>query len=278
MGGLESARPSRLPLTGDLHLPELLSLVIAIGMAIASAAGWLFSSSLYPTPESLQSFVANDLVNLFLGLPILLVALALTRRGRLIGLLFWPGALLYVVYNYIAYLVGVPPSAASVAYAGLIVLSLCALAALLSRINAVAVQEQIEGAVFERLSGGALVVFGVLVGLRAVGVITSALMGGVLILTTELGVLVADLTMSVAWIAVGIALWRRRPLGYLLGAGLLFQASMLFVGVIVYFLLQPALAGTPLAVADIAVLAAMSMLCFIPLALVGRGILQRDRT
>jgi hypothetical protein len=64
----------------------------------------------------------------------------------------------------------------------------------------------------------------------------------------------------------------------LLGAGLLFQASMLFVGVIVYFLLQPALAGTPLAVADIAVLAAMSMLCFVPLALVGRGILQRDRT
>ncbi len=278
MGGSESARPSRLPLTGDLHLPELLSLVIAIGIAIASAAGWLFSSSLYPTPESLQSFVANDLVNLFLGLPILLVALALTRRGRLIGLLFWPGALLYVVYNYIAYLVGVPPGSASVAYAGLIVLSLCALAALLSRINAAAVQEQIEGAVFERLSGGALVVFGVLVGLRAVGVITSALMGGVPILATELGVLVADLTMSVAWIAVGIQLWRRRPLGYLLGAGLLFQASMLFVGLIVYFLLQPALAGTPLAVADIAVLAAMSMLCLVPLALVGRGILQRDRT
>jgi len=278
MGRSQPSRPSRLPLNGDLHLPELLSLVIAIGMGIASAAGWLFSSSLYPTPDSLQSFVANDLVNLFLGLPILLIAMALTRRGRLIGLLFWPGALLYVIYNYIAYLVGVPPGAASVAYAGLIVLSLCALAALLSRINAAGVQERIEGAVFERLSGGALVVFGVLVGLRAVGVITSALRGGVPILTTELGVLVADLTMSVAWVAVGIQLWRRRPLGYLLGAGLLFQASMLFVGLIVYFLLQPALAGTPLAVADIAVLAAMSMVCFIPLALVGRGILQRDRT
>jgi hypothetical protein len=277
MGRSQPARPSRLPLTGDLHLPEMLSLVIAIGMGIASAAGWLFSSSLYPTPDSLQSFVANDLVNLFLGLPILLIAMALTRRGRLIGLLFWPGALLYVIYNYIAYLVGVPPGAASVAYAGLIVLSLCALAALLIRINAAGVQERIEGAVFERLCGGALVVFGVLVGLRAVGVITSALRGGVPILTTELGVLVADLTMSVAWIAVGIQLWRRRPLGYLLGAGLLFQASMLFVGLIAFLLLQPLLANVPLALTDVLVVSVMGLICFVPLVLFARGVGLSDR-
>ncbi|MCJ7512861.1 MAG: hypothetical protein MUO23_07815 [Anaerolineales bacterium] len=277
MGGSEPARPSRLPLTGDLHLPELLSLVIAIGTAIASAAGWLFSSSLYPTPESLQSFVANDLVNLFLGLPILLVAMALTRRGRLIGLLFWPGALLYVLYNYIAYLVGVPPGPASVAYGGLIVLSLCALAVLLSRINGAAVQNRIEGAVFERLSGGALVVFGVLVGLRALGVITSALVNALPIPATELGVLVADLILSVAWIAVGIQLWRRRPLGYSLGAGLLFLASMLFVGLIAYLLLQPLLANVPLALADVLVVSLMGLIGFGPLALFARGVARSDR-
>jgi hypothetical protein len=277
MGRSEPARPGRLPLNGGLHLPELLSLVIAIGMAIASAAGWLFSSSLYPTPESLQSFVANDLVNLFLGLPILLVAMALTRRGRLIGLLFWPGALLYVLYNNVAYLVGVPPGAASVAYGGLIVLSLWALAVLLSRINAAAVQARIEGAVFERLCGGALIVFGALVGLRAASVITSALMSGVPILTTELGVLVADLLLSVAWIAVGIQLWRRRPLGYLLGAGLLFQASMLFVGLIAFLLLQPLLANVPLALTDVLVVSLMGLLCFVPLSLFARGVVLSDR-
>jgi hypothetical protein len=33
-------------------------------------------------------------VNLLLGAP------ALTRRGRLLGLLFWPGGLFYATYNY----------------------------------------------------------------------------------------------------------------------------------------------------------------------------------
>jgi hypothetical protein len=37
--------------------------------------------------------VANNVGNLVIGLAILLGAMGLARRGRLIGLLFWPGAL-----------------------------------------------------------------------------------------------------------------------------------------------------------------------------------------
>lgn len=88
--------------TRDLTLAYRFSLVIALLMAGASLAGALYQGSLYPNDELRRSFVPNDVANLFIGLPILLGSVWLTRRGALLGLLLWPGSLLYVVYNYIA--------------------------------------------------------------------------------------------------------------------------------------------------------------------------------
>ena len=124
-----------LPVRGDLKLPTALSLLVAILMALASLAGWLSPSTLYPTEEAIQSFVANDMVNLVLGLPILLGSMAAARRGRLIGLLFWPGGLLYAFYNYLAYLVGVPMAWPWLLYLPLVLLSLTALILLVSRLE-----------------------------------------------------------------------------------------------------------------------------------------------
>jgi len=246
-------------------------------MAVASLAGWFFSSALYPTEEALQSFAANDIVNIFIGVPILLGSMALARRGKLIGLLFWPGGLLYPLYNYLAYLVGVPIGWASLAYLALILASLIALILLLGGMDAGAIQARLQGAVHERLGGGALAVFGVFVVLRDLGVLVSAQTDPSVNLALELPVLVADLVLSVVWIGVGVQLWRRRALGYTLGAGLLFQASMLFVGLIAFLLLQPVLTDVPLAMVDVVVVALMGLICFVPLALFTRGVIHRER-
>ena len=203
--------------------------------------------------------------------------MAAARRGKLIGLLFWPGGLLYVFYNYLAYLVGVPMGWPWLLYLPLVLASLTALLVLLRLIDGDTVRAGLQGKVHERFGGGALVLFGVFVVARDVGVLFSARTDTAIDLALELPVIIADLVLSIAWIIVGVQLWRRRPVGYTLGPGLLFQGSMLFVGVIAYFLMQPLLAGTPLAVVDIIVLAVMSLLCLLPLALVVRGILRRDR-
>ena len=42
------------------------------------------------------------------GLPILLGSMWLARRGKLIGLILWPGALLCVPYNDIVYVCALP--------------------------------------------------------------------------------------------------------------------------------------------------------------------------
>ena len=94
---------NRLPIRGNLVTIQILSLLIAILMTVASVAGLFARASIYPTEELVQSFVPNDVVNLFIGLPILLGSMYLAWHGKLVGLLCWPGALFFVTYTYLAY-------------------------------------------------------------------------------------------------------------------------------------------------------------------------------
>lgn len=91
-----------------LSLAYAVSLLIAGLIFIVSVAGLLFWTDVYPTDELLESFVPTDVVNLFIGLPILLVSMGLAWRGRLIGLLLWPGALFFVLYTYLIYTLAMP--------------------------------------------------------------------------------------------------------------------------------------------------------------------------
>ena len=74
---------AHLPVTRDLALAYALSLVVTLMMGVASAAGLLYTTNLYPTQEPLKTFVANDVVNLFIGLPILLGSMWLARGDHL---------------------------------------------------------------------------------------------------------------------------------------------------------------------------------------------------
>src|SRR6266545_5600548 len=102
-------RPT-LPIKHDLTLAYRVSLVIAVLMTVASVAGLVFGSAgLYGVePRLVQVSRGGDAANLVVGLPILLGSLWLARRGSLIGLLLWPGALFYMLYTYALYLVGAP--------------------------------------------------------------------------------------------------------------------------------------------------------------------------
>jgi uncharacterized membrane protein len=98
-----------MPIKHRLGLLTAATLIIALLMMILAAAGIVMQNVVYPTEDLRQSFAANDWVNLLLGLPILLISLRLAWRGKLLGLLFWPGALFFVVYNAIAYVFALPP-------------------------------------------------------------------------------------------------------------------------------------------------------------------------
>jgi hypothetical protein len=253
------------------HLSTIFTLSIAIAglMTSLSLTGLLFPLETYPNEELRQSFVTNDVVNLLIGLPALLSALWLLRLGKLPGLLGLPGALFYVTYNAIAYAAAMPLTWLFFVHLGLVILSVAAIFLLLSSVDGAAVQARLQGCVAERFGAGVLVGFGALFFLRAVAEFFDGAAG-----MAEFGVLVADGLTTPFWILGGLYLWRKQPPGYVSGAGLLFQASMLFVGLLTFFILQPFVAGVPFPMADFIVILAMGLVVFVPFGLFLRGLIS----
>lgn len=264
-----------LPIKHKLALVYASTFLIAILMTTVSVAGLLYRTTLYPTEELCRAFVSNDVVNLFVGLPILLGSMWLTWRGKLVGLLCWSGALFYVLYNYIVYAFALSPNWAFLFYLALVTLSTYLLISLVASIDGKVVHQQLTGAVPERLAGGILVSLGLLFFLRAIGVIVNALANGTLMTETELATNISDFFVTPAWVIGGILLWRRKELGYVAGLGLLFQASILFIALIIFLLLQPFLTAAPFAIADVIIIFVMGLICFIPFVLFARGVMAK---
>jgi hypothetical protein len=249
-----------------------LTAAAALFLAAASLAGLLAPLRLYPSRELLRSFMPNDAINLVVGLPILLGTMLTARRGRLLGLLFWPGALFFVLYSYLIYLFAMPLTAAYLLFllpalsggAGFLLLVL--------RMDGTALKRRIGYSVPVRIPGGVLAGFGIAFFVRAAVIAGEALAAGQALPRTESGLLAADLLISLTWIVGGIQLWRRSPFGLAAGPGLLFQAAMLFLGLIGVLLLQPPLTGVQLAAADLLGSLLLGVICFVPLGLLIRGI------
>lgn len=252
------------------------SLAIAIFIASASIVALLYPDVIYPTEEVRRLSIPNELVNLLVVLPSLLGSIWLTRRGRLAGLLFWPGALFVIFYNSLAAVIILPVNIGFLLNLLLLALSSYTMIALIAVIDAGAVRRQLAGAVPERLAGGALMVWGSLFALLVFGALIDPLLQSTAVAIHDRALHVADLMIAPALILGGYLLWRRRALGYVVGAGLLFQVNMLFVGVIVVLVLQPLLSSGPLPVADIVVLAAMWFVGLVPFALFLRGIWSKE--
>lgn len=265
-------KTTHFPLIQNLAWLTGASVLIAVLMSVASLSGIFFANVLYPGANLRRSFLSNDVVNLGLGLPILLGSVFLARKGNWFGGLFWPGVLLYVAYNYIAYAVAMPFTWQFVLYLILALLSGLTVYWLLKSLDVETIRQGLRGQVAERFCAGVLVGFGLLFFVMRLGILFQQQAG------PETAVAVADLLTMPLWVAGGILLWRKQAFGYACGAGLLFQASMLFIGLLVFFALQPLLAGIPFPLEDFVVIAAMGALCFVPFGLFVRGILRLQRS
>jgi hypothetical protein len=98
----------------------------------------------------------------------------LTRRGKLIRLLFWSGALFYVLYIYISYLFGMPFNVLFLPYLTIVTLSVYTMIGLVASIDGEAVHQRLTGVVPARTAGGILAGLAILFILRVIGVELSA--------------------------------------------------------------------------------------------------------
>jgi len=253
-----------------------LSVLAALILAGASAAGLLLPDQAYADEALVQAFLVNDVVNLVIGLPMLLGSLWAAARNRLLGLLFWPGALFFIIYNYIVYVFAMPLNWAFLLHLVLLTISIYALILLLAAIHPDVVQQKLAGRVREKLCGGALMFLGVLMTLQVLGALAGE-MNHPDIERTALALHTSDMILAPAAFLGGLLLWRRQPVGYVISLGLLFQLSMLFIGLEVLFILEPWMLRTPFRAVDFIVILVMGIPAFLPGFLYIRGVLAAEK-
>jgi hypothetical protein len=223
-------------------------------------------------------FRAHDLFNLVVGLPALLAAVWLARRGSDNSLLLWPGVLVYILYTYTTYLVGAPFGPLFLAYILLVVLEALVAADVLTSVESHALRDRLIGAVPARSIGALQVAFALMtLAQDATGAISTALAGPSAAAPLARHVWTADLAIEVpAMLFGGVLLWRRTPLGYTVGAGLLLQFGLTPLALAVIIFLQPWLTGSPAELGLVTGLLLFAVLSFAPLVFFLRGGARRQ--
>ena len=262
---------SRLQITSNLTLAYVLSLVVAFLMSVASVAGLLVGNHIYPASQ-VASNTGTDALNLVVGLPMLMGSLWLARRGSLIGLLCWPGALFYVVYVYTFYVLDVPFNALFLPYVVLVTLSVYTTIGLIVSIDGETVRGRLSDHVPARTTGGMLILIALLFTAVDTVLIGTALASHTSVDPTTHASWIVDFTVELpALLIVGILLWRHEVLGYVAAPGLLLQGGVLNAGFALVLVLQAILGAAPLNVPFAAIVFVIGALSFILLAFFVRG-------
>ena len=230
----------------DLKLMYLSSLLVAMIMAIVSIASILYWNVIYPASKATSS-VGTDAFDLVLILPILLISIWLAHRGNLIGLLLWPGTLLYILYIYTFNVIGVPFNELFLLYIVLAALSAYTIIGLVASIDSNAVRRRLADVVPKRAAGGVLIVLAILFIVMDAYAVVAALLSHTPVDIQMQTPWIVDLIVECPVLLIGgVLLWRRTSLGYVAGAGLLLQISALFIGVPVSLVLGALLTGSPI--------------------------------
>jgi hypothetical protein len=276
--GIADSRSAGLPITRDLSLTYAVSLVVALLVAVAAIAGLLFRTTLYPTDELILAYLPVDGFHLVVGLPILLGSMWLARRGKWVGLLCWPGALLYILYSYITNLVGVPFGVLFLPYLLLVTLSAYTTIRLVASIDGEAVRRRLTGVVPARTAGGILVgLTGLFVVINIANIVTT--LANQPASTPDLmPVWIADfLTVVPTCLVGGVLLWRRKALGYVAGAGLLLQYGLLFFALLPVMVFPALYNASAIDGVGIALMLVCGSICLLLLALFVRSAMS-DRS
>jgi hypothetical protein len=239
----------------SLGLAYIGSIVVAVLMTVASVAGLVDSDRTYPGVDValLPLFVGQDALNLLVGLPILFGSMWLARRGALIGLLLWPGALFYVLYDYGYYALGAPFNAFFLIYIALMTLSAYVMIGIVVSIHGAVVHARLAAAVPARLVGGFIAGLAVLFTALWSAISVSTFASGAQLDLVPRVVTIMDLTIQLPALFIGgVLLMRRHALGYVVAAGLLLQAAAYLIGLSVITVLTEVVTGMPFDVVAVA--------------------------
>jgi hypothetical protein len=248
---------------GKLKKAYLFSTITLILFFCNAVISLIFPKTIYNTSELYNAFLINDLVNLIIG-PGLILVMWLTKKKRAIGLFCWSGALLFVIYNHIAYLISVNHFYSYIFNSLILITAAASLLFLTRSLYSENIYNRLKEIVPRKTFGSIILVLGFLFVFRAIFLLVKHYTGMQLLTSPEVGVNFSDFIVCFLWIIAGILILNRKRLGYAFIIGLYFQSSLLFLGLIIFLLLKPLVLYTPFSAIDVGVVAIMSMICIVP--------------
>jgi hypothetical protein len=258
---------------GGIHL--VLTCMIGFLFAGNSIAGIMFSDLVYPIPDIYNSFLPNDYINLFFGIPILILSVVLALRALKIGLAGWAASLMFALYNAIAYLFAVRNTFSMIVSAFIVLLCIVELILMALSLNHETVSAQAPHVRHSRIYGSILIAIGLIFVLRALANIIKSAGGYAGLSLPEVGVNIADVIVCSLWIISGILLIVRQRFGFFAGLISYLHGSILFLSLMAFLIIQPLLCGMKFSVADLAVIGIMSLVLIVPSVLLVRKLSQR---
>lgn len=216
-----------------------LSIIIVILAAVASAGG-LFVDGLYQDNAfTTSAWRGTDFVTLSIAVPLLVVALYLSRRGSLRAQLVWLGMLDFMLYNYAYYLFGTAFNRFFLIYVALFTLSIFALIFGLAKADIQSIGRRFRSKTPVRWIAGYLLLVAVVIGGLWTGQsLSSAISGQPPAFLAKVAhptsvVFALDLSLVVPFLALGgLWLWQRRPWGYVLAAIMSIKGLVYMLGLV----------------------------------------------
>lgn len=204
---------------------RILTILLAISLAVVSVAGAFLPSTYERDSASMAAQGAGqDMVDLFLAVPMLLITFYYASKGNRKGLLLYGGVLVYILYSFVIYAFGVHFNRFFLLYCATLGLSLYAFIIFMRGVRHVELDRWFEGAPVKLIS-----LFLVLVALIFYGLWLSSVLPATFgnSIPEEISdndflvnpIHVIDMAFALPAVLIGaFHVWKKRALGYLIAA------------------------------------------------------------
>jgi hypothetical protein len=213
--------------------PYVLSIALAVDAVFASVGSLIARDVLRGPAVSIGSLQGTALTIVVVGLPVLLVSMALAARGSARALIGWLGALGFVAYQGVLFLFATPFNAFFFTYVAMLSLSIWSIVALLIRVPVGRLAERFDArmpvwpfAVYLLVNAGLFLVLWLGATVPAVlSPDSPTFLEGTGMTTAPVQIIDFAFTLPLMG-AAAVWLWGRRPWGYLLTGGLLVMLTI----------------------------------------------------
>jgi len=204
-------------------IPIILSIIVIV-LAVIASFGGIVANNIYRDNEMVKAvWLGNDIVTLFIVIPVMIGALFFTLRHSLKAQLIWMGTLWYMVYNYIFYMYGTAFNKFFLLYVLIFTLSIYALILALMKIDLKSLKQKMSSKIPVKWISSYMLFFAIMIGGLWIAqslsfVFTDVVPVGITQTGHPSGVVFAtDLSLLVSPLIVGaVLLLKREVWGYII--------------------------------------------------------------